>query len=96
MSEIKITLDNRGRGRIAVEDNGQVLGEMVVGLSGSALTVYHTEVVPEMEGMGLAKQMFEKMLAFVREKNLMVIPLCPYVYAQFRKHPEDYADIWKR
>lgn len=33
---------------------------------------------------------------YAREHELKVIPLCFYVYAQFKRHPEQYAGIWKK
>ena len=96
MSDIQLKLDSRGRGAFYIEENNVKIGEMVVGISGTALTVYHTEVEPEMEGKGFAKQMLDKMVAYARENKLQVIPLCEYVHAQFKRHPADYEDIWKK
>ena len=59
------------------------------------LTVYHTEVFPAGEGKGIGKKLLEHMVEYARKNNLMVIALCPYVFAQFKRHPELYADIWK-
>ena len=55
MAEIKFQLDNRRRGAFYVEEDGKQVGEMVIGLSETTLTVYHTEVDPAMEGRGLAR-----------------------------------------
>jgi predicted GNAT family acetyltransferase len=96
MAEVKLQLGERGRGSFYLEEQGEKIGEMVVGVSGTALTVYHTEVDPKHEGKGLAKQMFEAMVAYVRENNLTLIPLCQYVHAQLKRHPELYTDIWKK
>ena len=96
MSEIKLKMDNRSRGAFVIEENGEKLGEMVVGVSETALTVYHTEVDPELEGQGFAKQMLDEMVAYAREKHLQVIPLCEYVHAQFKRHPDEFADVWKK
>ena len=96
MSEVQLQFDARGRGAFYLEENKEKLGEMVVGISGTALTVYHTEVDPKMEGQGLAKKMFEFMIKYAREKGLMVVPLCEFVHAQFKRHPEEFADVWKR
>ncbi|HEU4902844.1 MAG TPA: N-acetyltransferase [Flavisolibacter sp.] len=35
------------------------------------------------------------MVDYARKNGLKVIPLCPYVHAQFKRHPADYADVWK-
>jgi predicted GNAT family acetyltransferase len=36
------------------------------------------------------------MAAYARGHHLKVIPLCPFVNAQFKRHPEEYADIWEK
>ncbi|MCF0069063.1 N-acetyltransferase [Dyadobacter sp. CY261] len=96
MAEIKFQLDNRRRGAFKVEEDGKQVGEMVIGLSETTLTVYHTEVDPEKEGRGLARQMLDAMVAYAREHGLQVLPLCEYVHGQFRRHPDDYADVWSK
>jgi predicted GNAT family acetyltransferase len=96
MAEIKIDLENKSLGAFYLYEAGVRIGEMVVSISGDNLTVYHTEVVPEAEGHGYAKQLLDAMVAYARENNLKVIPLCPYVHAQFKRHPNDYADIWNK
>ncbi|KAA6431429.1 N-acetyltransferase [Dyadobacter flavalbus] len=96
MSEVKFNLDSSRRGAFYIEENHKKAGEMVVGLSESALTVYHTEVVPEMEGKGLAKQMLDEMVRYARTHDLQVVPLCEYVHVQFKRHPDEYKDVWKK
>jgi uncharacterized protein len=96
MSEVKMKLDERKRGKFYIEEDGKEWGEMVIGISETTLTVYHTEVNPAMEGKGLAKQMLEAMAAYAREHGLTVLPLCEYVHTHFRRHPDDYADIWTK
>lgn len=96
MSDIQLQLDTRGRGAFYIEEDKVKVGEMVVGISPTTLTVYHTEVNPELEGKGYAKQMLEKMVAYAREKKIQVIPLCEYVHTQFKRHADAYADVWKK
>jgi predicted GNAT family acetyltransferase len=96
MSEVKLKLDNRRRGAFYVENEGKQVGEMVIGISETALTVYHTEVDPEMEGKGLARQMLDAMVSYARQEHLQVVPLCEYVHLQFRRHPDEFADVWKK
>ncbi|MNG35150.1 hypothetical protein D3C84_1218200 [compost metagenome] len=69
---------------------------MTVSLKEDLLTVYHTGVEPEAEGKGYAKKLLDEMVLYVREHNMKVLPLCPYVHAQFKKHPDEYEDIWKK
>jgi uncharacterized protein len=93
-----ISLNDRPGGHKAftVEKNGEQLGEMVVDITEDTLTVHHTEVNPDQEGKGLAGQMLSAMTDYARKHALKVIPLCPYVHAQFKRHPEQYEDIWKK
>ncbi|MCE7060000.1 GNAT family N-acetyltransferase [Dyadobacter sp. CY343] len=96
MSEVQMKLDNRKRGAFYIEEEGKQIGEMVIGVSDTTLTVYHTEVDPDKEGKGFAKQMFDKMVTYARQEHLQVLPLCQYVHLQFKRHPENFEDIWKK
>ena len=95
MDDVILELNDKQKGAFLIRENNQQLGEMVVSISGTNLTVYHTEVAPEAEGKGLAKKMLQAMVSYARERKLKVIPLCPYVHAQFKRHPQEYADLWQ-
>ena len=95
METIKLELDGKKHGAFNVYEDGKKLGEMTVSIKDDLLTVYHTGVEPEAEGRGFAKKLLEEMTAYVREHKMMVRPLCPYVHAQFKRRPDEYADIWK-
>lgn len=96
MEDIKLTLNDKGRGAFTIEEGNEQPGEMVIGIAGENLTVYHTEVSPEAEGKGYAKKLLTAMVAHARTNNLKVIPLCSFVHAQFKRRPDEYADIWHR
>jgi uncharacterized protein len=96
MDEVKLNLNEQGDGGFYIMDDSEVMGEMVVNVSGKDLTVYHTEVAAKAEGKGFAKKLLNAMVDHARTNNLKVIALCPYVHAQFKRHAEEYADIWKR
>jgi len=60
-----------------------------------AIRFYHT-VVPESHGgHGLGTALVKAGLAAARQRNLRVIPICPFVAAYLKKHPEqqDIVDI---
>jgi predicted GNAT family acetyltransferase len=95
MDEVIRTLNNKGHGSFFIMDGSEKLGDMLVAIANRSLTVYHTEVAPEAEGKGLAKKLLDAMVAYAREQQLTVIPLCPYVHIQFKRHPELYGDVWK-
>jgi len=96
MDDVKLQLDDRNHGAFTISEDGEQLGEMVVSVAGTNLTVYHTEVAEKAGGRGYAKKMLVAMVAYARAKGLKVIPLCPYVHAQFKRHPDEYADVWNK
>ena len=96
MENVKLELDENGRGHFYMLDGEEQIGEMEVSISGNNLTAYHTEVLPKAEGKGLAKKLLTTMVDHARKNALKVIPLCPYVHAQFKRHPEEYADVWNK
>jgi uncharacterized protein len=96
MEEIKLELNENKRGNFFVMDGAEQLGEMEISIKGNNLTVYHTGVSPKAEGRGLAKKLLATMVDYARRNALKVIPLCPFVHAQFKRRPEEYADVWNR
>nr|WP_314257492.1 GNAT family N-acetyltransferase [uncultured Devosia sp.] len=56
------------------------------------ITVDHTGVPPEYEGRGIAAKLVNKAVADAREQGFKIMPVCSYVVAQFRRHPE-WADL---
>ncbi|MFC5409578.1 GNAT family N-acetyltransferase [Larkinella bovis] len=96
MENIQFKTLGKGLSAFVIQEGEEKIGEMVVGLSDQYLTAYHTEVVPQKEGKGLAGQLLAAMVDYARQHQLKVIPLCPYVNAQFRRHPDLYEDIWEK
>ena len=96
MAEVTIQLNEKNHGGFYALEGSQQIGEMVISISGNNLTVFHTEVKPESENKGIAKQLLETMADYARKHDLKVTPLCPYVFAQFKRHPKEYADIWNK
>jgi uncharacterized protein len=96
MNEVKLSLSENGNGRFFILDGEERIAQMEISITGNDLTVYHTEVLPKGEGKGFAKLLLNAMVEYARKNKLKVIALCPFVFAQFNRHPEIYADIWKR
>ena len=94
MNPVQLDLDKSGEGHFFIMENGIQTAEMVIAVSGNELTVFHTEVLPDAENKGLAKELLTAMVEYARKNKLKVIPLCPYVHAQFKRHPQEYADVW--
>lgn len=48
----------------------------------------HTEVPAELQHRGIADALAHAGLEFARAEHLAVVPLCPFVSAYIRRHPE--------
>lgn len=56
------------------------------------IIIDHTGVPPEYEGRGIAAMLVNQAIADAREQGFKITPVCSYVVAQFRRHPE-WADL---
>ncbi len=61
-------------------------------LKDNIIILTHTEVSPALEGRGVARRLIQTALDEAREKGYQVVPLCPFVAAYVRRHPE-YQDL---
>lgn len=52
------------------------------------IVLAHTEVPKALEGQGIGSQLVKFALTFAEEHNLQVMPLCSFVAAYIRRHPE--------
>lgn len=52
------------------------------------LTIDHTGVPPQYEGRGIAARLVNRAIVDAREQGFKITPVCSYVVAQFRRHPE--------
>ncbi len=57
------------------------------------ISANHTGVPEEMGGRGVAGALLAFMLEDARTNGFKIIPICPYVRAQYAKHPE-WADLF--
>lgn len=48
----------------------------------------HTEVPQALAGKGVGNAIVEKTLQYLETNNLKLVPLCPFVAAYVKKHPE--------
>ena len=95
MENIQLQIEDNGHGYFVFKEGAELLGEIVFHIAGKNLTVIHTEVITEAQGKGIARKLLDQMVAYARENGLGVIALCPYVLAQFKRHPSQYSDIWQ-
>jgi predicted GNAT family acetyltransferase len=88
--------DNGKKGSFYVEENGKRVAEMVYVWSGEkTFIVEHTEVDPSLEGKGVGGQLVHHAVEFAREKELKLIPLCPFTKSVIDRKPE-YQDVLRK
>jgi predicted GNAT family acetyltransferase len=56
--------------------------------SDGALVLVHTEVPPVLRRRGIASRLAMAALAFAKDHGLEVVPVCPFVVAYLRQHPD--------
>lgn len=59
---------------------------------GNTIIIDHTGVPPAFEGRGIAAKLVNKAIEDARAQGFKISPVCSYVVAQFRRHPE-WADL---
>lgn len=96
MTEPELTVlreDGATRGRYVIHLAPGFEAEMTfsTGQDGT-ITIDHTGVPREYEGRGIAAKLVNKAIADAREQGFKIMPVCSYVVAQFRRHPE-WADL---
>lgn len=78
--------------QFTVEVDGKVAGKAEYRLRGDTYVFIHTEVDPEFQGLGVANRLARWALDDVRRQGRTLVPLCPFIAAYIRRHPE-YDEI---
>jgi len=72
----------------AIED-GKQAGIMTYTWAGPhKFIIDHTEADPAFKGQGVGMQLLHQAVAYAREHDLKILPLCPYAKAMFERHSE--------
>ncbi len=88
--------DDSKKGRFYIELEGKTVATMTYVYAGPKLIIIdHTEVGPELKGMGAGKKMVEQAVLFARKNDLKILPLCPFAKSVFDKTPE-FRDVLSR
>lgn len=62
-------------------------------MSSKLVSAEHTQTASGHEGENIGATMLREFIADARSKGFQIVPLCPFVNAQRRKHPE-WADVF--
>lgn len=80
--------DDTKHGSFSLLDGETVAGEMTYTWAGeNMLIIDATDVNENYRGQGVGRQLLDALVSFVREKDVKVIPLCPYAKSVFDKDP---------
>lgn len=92
-----IRLEEQGRrGRYARTFADGAQAELVFSLDAEGdMVLAHTFTPPRHRGQGIALSLVERAVADARAAGRRIVPLCPYVAAEFGRHPE-WAALAKR
>lgn len=77
------------KGSFYMERDGKRVAEMTYSKAGpKRIIIDHTEVADETRGEGLGKKLVYHAVEYARDKNLKILPLCPFARSVFSKNPE--------
>ncbi|MCE7946859.1 MAG: N-acetyltransferase [Chloroflexi bacterium CFX4] len=62
--------------------------------AGTNIVFTHTEVPPALEGQGVGSRLAKHALDYAVENGLKIQPLCPFIAAYIRRHPEYQAHVF--
>lgn len=84
---------NSNKGRFFYEVDGIQKAEMTYSQAGTdKIIIDHTEVDESLKGKGIGYELVDASVHYAREKQLKILPLCPFVAAVFKKK-SDYSDV---
>ena len=95
MPEPKITREltpTKGRYVARVDGIAEEAGLTFSRASPTLVIADHTLAPDSMRGMGVARALVDRLIADARSEGFKIIPLCPFVKAQYARHPE-WSDV---
>ncbi|RKG41570.1 MULTISPECIES: GNAT family N-acetyltransferase [Acinetobacter] len=82
-------LENGSKGAFYVEQQGERLAEMTYSWAGTdKFIIDHTAVSDSLRGQGVGRHLVDAAVQFARERQVKIIPLCPFAKSVFDKDPE--------
>lgn len=86
-------IEHGSKGAFIIKENNKRVAEMTYSVAGANLIIIdHTEVSDSLRGTGAGKQLVTAAVKYAREKNIKIIPLCPYAKSVFDRTPE-FSDV---
>ncbi|HLX19121.1 MAG TPA: GNAT family N-acetyltransferase [Gaiellaceae bacterium] len=82
--------DNPAELRYELRADGELVGEIRYRRIPDGLALIHTQVEPRRTGLGSV--LVQQALDDMRSRGLRLVPICPFVRAYIKRHPE-YEDL---
>ncbi len=93
MSDLDIRREETGsKGRWVVEIDGEVAEMTYSRASPQLIIVDHTDVPEAFKGKGVGVALAKTAIETARKDGFKIMPLCPFLRAQFERHPE-WSDV---
>ena len=88
--------ENQSKGYAIATEDGKTAGKMSYSIpAADFIIIDHTEVDSTFRGRSIGKQMLNEIVVMARQKNLKIMPLCPFANAIFQKLT-DIQDVLKK
>lgn len=84
--------DNRDLNRYELAVDGEV-AVVTYNLSEPNLMITETLVPQRLEGQGIASRLAKFVLADAKARDLLILPVCPFLSSYLKKHPEHAATV---
>jgi uncharacterized protein len=86
-------VDNPGRQRYQARLGDRVVAYAEYHLEPGRIVFTHTVVKPELEGRGVGSRLARFVLDDARDRDLRIVPRCPFIRAYLRRHPEHDSSV---
>lgn len=90
---VRVGRDDGSKGRYVICHEGAEAELTYSVVTPTLIIADHTGVPDALRGSGAGLAIVERMLADARAEAVKVVPLCPFVNAMRKKHPE-WADVF--
>ena len=80
--------NNKEKNRFELEVEGRLAVIEYMLNTQNIMFLNHTEVPRELEGKGVGSRLVKQSLEYIRDHDYKLAPICPFVSAYLRRHPE--------
>ena len=94
MSKIRFEEIGTSKARYVLVEDGHEAELTLSIMSPKAWIADHTGVPDALRDRGIGHRLVERLVADARAKGARIVPLCPFVNAERRRHP-DWADVFQ-